>query len=729
MEKTNQSCDRLHAESFGHRLFLCISSLICLRMIVITLFTINSLKTQVVQTRQQKDATYLTSLEKVYEDMIQRYSRIAQNIYADTYVNVLVTNGDNSDISDMMRISKYLSGIVSLNPEISSIMLYRGNQVLASYSGCAFYATDEEKMQMLSMITENTSASIDAINLTYHYGQQILFSFQDMNRYMEIAKGVILVIDQRALQDSFCSQFFLEDAMILIEDRSRGLVLTNNTAMAQTILQTYVPKETPGVLFDTLTVNGEKYLCTTLTNMEGVSYCNVLNYAVLLQDINTVQYRMLLLIVSLLALLVILSYFLAIHLSHPVRSLLNNIIKSLGPIAQKTCNETFEDVSVLLTNAVGHFEYMKSSLAMTQLMTERNGGSVPHYFEEWLADQDSYMVAVLKGASGEKPEDMYPKMRRAGLDIDSCKLGRLASRIQVLIVKNADDDTLDVLHRMYEACEETVCMAVSTRCTGSAQLESAIRNCLVMTRYCLLNSQRSGFISTFELMQSPGVYTATDAYRRTLLSAAHNCVKSAFLSAFEAWLSELSQCEINSALDSIATVYAALFTAADEEAEESALYAHAMAAIDGFENAHELRCWLTDVFETLFAKISQESQRKMIDLKNKITGYIEMHYARCDLCLDQIADALSMSRSSLSRLFNSVMGESFPTYLRRYRLTQAYKMLRQEPQRAISEIAQAVGYSSNSYFTLSFRQEFGMPPSQVQSMETPHKKTEGEFQQ
>ena len=90
MRITSRICKRLHTENIAHKLFLCISSFIFLGMTAITLFTINILKTQVIQKQQQKDAAYLASLEIVYEDTMQRYSLITQNIYADTYVNILV---------------------------------------------------------------------------------------------------------------------------------------------------------------------------------------------------------------------------------------------------------------------------------------------------------------------------------------------------------------------------------------------------------------------------------------------------------------------------------------------------------------------------------------------------------------------------------------------------------------------------------------------------------------
>jgi AraC family L-rhamnose operon transcriptional activator RhaR/AraC family L-rhamnose operon regulatory protein RhaS len=55
------------------------------------------------------------------------------------------------------------------------------------------------------------------------------------------------------------------------------------------------------------------------------------------------------------------------------------------------------------------------------------------------------------------------------------------------------------------------------------------------------------------------------------------------------------------------------------------------------------------------------------------------------------------------------MGVSPITYLNRYRIKQAKRLL-QAGDKNITEVAGAVGFSNNSYFARVFRSEVGMSP-------------------
>ena len=58
-------------------------------------------------------------------------------------------------------------------------------------------------------------------------------------------------------------------------------------------------------------------------------------------------------------------------------------------------------------------------------------------------------------------------------------------------------------------------------------------------------------------------------------------------------------------------------------------------------------------------------------------------------------------------------------FLRSVRLARAKKMI-EEKKGNISEIAYSVGFSSPSYFTKCFKEEFGFPPSDLAQLNKPH---------
>jgi AraC-like DNA-binding protein len=71
-----------------------------------------------------------------------------------------------------------------------------------------------------------------------------------------------------------------------------------------------------------------------------------------------------------------------------------------------------------------------------------------------------------------------------------------------------------------------------------------------------------------------------------------------------------------------------------------------------------------------------------------------------------------MSRVQLHRKLKALSGKSASNYLRSVRLNKAKQMI-EEQKGNISEIAYSVGFSSPQYFSRSFKEEFGFPPSEI----------------
>ena len=80
-------------------------------------------------------------------------------------------------------------------------------------------------------------------------------------------------------------------------------------------------------------------------------------------------------------------------------------------------------------------------------------------------------------------------------------------------------------------------------------------------------------------------------------------------------------------------------------------------------------------------------------------------YSISDLCQD-----LGMSRTQLHNKIKALTGKSTSIFVRSLRL-QKGKYLLENTTKGISEIAYHVGFNNPSYFTKSFTEEFGIPPS------------------
>jgi AraC-like DNA-binding protein len=79
--------------------------------------------------------------------------------------------------------------------------------------------------------------------------------------------------------------------------------------------------------------------------------------------------------------------------------------------------------------------------------------------------------------------------------------------------------------------------------------------------------------------------------------------------------------------------------------------------------------------------------------------------------LPELAAEVGMSRSVFAKRFQHFIGEPPLTYLRRWRLQRAARLL-QTTQKTILHVAMDVGYESEAAFSRVFKREFGLPPAQ-----------------
>ncbi|GMQ62146.1 response regulator transcription factor [Vallitalea maricola] len=99
------------------------------------------------------------------------------------------------------------------------------------------------------------------------------------------------------------------------------------------------------------------------------------------------------------------------------------------------------------------------------------------------------------------------------------------------------------------------------------------------------------------------------------------------------------------------------------------------------------------------------------EIKNAIT-YIRNRYA-LNLRLQDVAMEIGLNDTYLSRIFKKQLGMNFSDYLNKVRLENAKELLNTK-KLPIYEIAEKVGYNSESYFSRIFKQYYGITPKQYQ---------------
>ena len=115
--------------------------------------------------------------------------------------------------------------------------------------------------------------------------------------------------------------------------------------------------------------------------------------------------------------------------------------------------------------------------------------------------------------------------------------------------------------------------------------------------------------------------------------------------------------------------------------------------------------------QILAASRSGDTARNTVVIR-KALRFIQKHYAE-DLSVQDIADAVSLSRYHLSRLFKEATGVTLLACLNDVRMKKARELLEQGDL-TVSEVALRVGFRSASYFDKKFKQFYGCSPAGVQ---------------
>lgn len=90
--------------------------------------------------------------------------------------------------------------------------------------------------------------------------------------------------------------------------------------------------------------------------------------------------------------------------------------------------------------------------------------------------------------------------------------------------------------------------------------------------------------------------------------------------------------------------------------------------------------------------------------------YTKEHYQDTGLSLQEVADAVGLSRTYFSSTFKELTGEKYWDYLSRYRIEKA-KILLKETGLSQAEISEKVGYNSEYHFSRKFKELAGISPN------------------
>jgi two-component system, response regulator YesN len=114
-----------------------------------------------------------------------------------------------------------------------------------------------------------------------------------------------------------------------------------------------------------------------------------------------------------------------------------------------------------------------------------------------------------------------------------------------------------------------------------------------------------------------------------------------------------------------------------------------------------------EAYESLCAEVARRGSHQALVVHAQ--GYIDAHFDDPGLSLEEVSSSARISPGYLSRLLKLETGFSFVEYLTRVRVNKALQMMN-DPAVKVYEVAEAVGYQSQHYFSRAFKRVFGRPP-------------------
>lgn len=114
-------------------------------------------------------------------------------------------------------------------------------------------------------------------------------------------------------------------------------------------------------------------------------------------------------------------------------------------------------------------------------------------------------------------------------------------------------------------------------------------------------------------------------------------------------------------------------------------------------------------------KIQKEAEHqgaKQGIFMKKVNAVVNANLDNCEFSVDDLANAMALSRAQLYRKVKHLAHMSPSAYIRFTRLQEAKRLLyTKEEDYNVTEVSYAVGFSNVSHFTRSFKKQFGMNPS------------------
>jgi AraC-like DNA-binding protein len=99
-------------------------------------------------------------------------------------------------------------------------------------------------------------------------------------------------------------------------------------------------------------------------------------------------------------------------------------------------------------------------------------------------------------------------------------------------------------------------------------------------------------------------------------------------------------------------------------------------------------------------------------LFEKIVEYVRSHVGRGSIAIDEVAEHVRKSASTVSHVVKREAGISFKRLVIEQKLQAAESLLREDSERSIGEVADSLGFTDQFYFSRLYKKYRGFPPKE-----------------
>lgn len=688
----------------------------------------------------------------VFEEYITRCQNFAMTLYRNSNLkSIMLSDSEKREwLGSYSHAVSQVQNIMAVNSYINSIYIVNPRDISFFVSNCT--ETEASQQKLLDFLRENQNSPFfwiaDTLDgqsiptLSVYFCEKV--SGTGMHRGAIVINMNLCIVEETIFREDFAA-----GQQLMIVDRQGNQILSSSSAVS------FAHKEYAGRILS----EGKKEESFTYTP-DGtdmfVSYISINNGEFFL--ISEMEYdnsmesliegrNQLLLTCFCILLIIIAASFLVSHFAYQPVSNVYNYMRVLfhGSMSEETKNkESSTMIETLYKVSEQMLSLEKQKLYNDMVKLLHSGNALSSVFSEndliksgvLSCAQAYYMVIVIRidnyrifsneGSSEARAlrlSAIHSLAAEGFQDTALCTSWQTGEDTIALLLSGTDSDSSLSVHVITASVQK---LQYEVRAESGLEITAALSN---ISNDCDLLSQL--YLETYNRTKTKILYPEGHLFDipcpnleshswlaekeiKKLLQSAKSDRTEQFLSCFENFLILFrgwEYPEIIKLLSRLAVSMGQITAKISSEGEQEQSYLNVYEELSEIQEYSELVNWFRVLHTRIHSILMDAGNKKAYDIVLSSFDMISREYADTQLSVNSIADRFSISSGYYSRIFNEITGDTFPDYINNLRLKKASELLLSDKSLSIREIALNVGYSSESYFSASFKKKYGISPS------------------